>query len=164
MSWIEFNDKKYFDFQAEGNAARWIMPFARRLCIGRGYDIGCSKIQWALPGAIPIDLDFDDSWDAMNLPEFEMDYIFSSHCLEHIPDWVGVLKYWETVLKPGGVLFLYLPHYDQEYWRPWNNRKHVNIMDATQISECLEAIGFQNTRATGIDLNHSFTVYAEKKI
>ena len=96
----------YPAFQANGNAARFIMPFAKELLDGDGYDIGCGNKDWALPGAVPIDLAFDDKWDAMNLPDGEVDYIFSSHCLEHIPDWVGALDYWSTKLKPGGILFL----------------------------------------------------------
>ena len=41
------------------------------------------------PGSTPIDLDFDDPYHADNLPDGEVDYIFSSHCLEHVPDWAG---------------------------------------------------------------------------
>ena len=162
MSMIEFKGKQYFDFQAEGNAAQWILPFATRLCQGVGYDVGCSKIEWSLPGSIPIDLEFDDPWHATNLPPQKVDYIFSSHCLEHIPDWVNVLIYWKGCLKPGGVIFLYLPHYDQEYWRPWWNRKHVNVMKAEEIESCLTDLGFVNVVTTGRDLNHSFCVYAER--
>lgn len=162
MSMIEFKGKNYFDFQAEGNAAQWILPFAERLCKGIGYDIGCSKIEWSLPGSIPIDLEFDDPWHATNLPDNPVDYIFSSHCLEHISDWVEAIIYWKLHIKPGGVLFLYLPHYDQEYWRPWWNRKHVNVMKAEEIEACLSDLGFKNIVTTGRDLNHSFCVYAER--
>lgn len=162
-TWVEHDNEKYFAFQAEGNAAQFIMPFAKKLCVGVGYDIGCSKVDWSLPGSIPIDTVFDNIWDATNLPIKEVDYIFSSHCLEHISDWVGALLYWQECLRDGGVLFLYLPHYDQKYWRPWNNRKHVNVLTAEILMDCLWSIGFANIEATGRDLNHSFAVYAEKK-
>jgi hypothetical protein len=32
-------------------------------------------------------------------------------------------------LNENGTLFLYLPDYSQEYWRPWNNKKHNGEMD-----------------------------------
>ena len=41
-----------------------------------------------------------------------MDYVFSSHCLEHIEnDWQALREWWR-VLKSGGYLVLYLPHRD----------------------------------------------------
>ena len=47
------------------------------------------------PNSVPIDLSFDNEWEANNLPpNVEPDYIFSSHCLEHVPDWVATMDYW----------------------------------------------------------------------
>ena len=59
---IKFNGKEYPEFQANGNAARFIMPFAKEVCKGKGLDIGCGKEDWALPGSIPIDIEFTDEW------------------------------------------------------------------------------------------------------
>lgn len=159
---IEFNNKKYPAFQAEGNAAQFAIPYAKHICSGVGYDIGCMKKEWAFPGATPIDLSFEDPWDALNLPSKEMDYIFSSHCLEHIPNWVAVLEYWESVLRVGGVLFLYLPDYSQEYWRPWNNRKHVNIFNPQIIQDYMLSQKFENVYVSSIDLNNSFMAFGNK--
>ena len=152
----------YPALQSNGNAARFIMPFAKELLEGGGYDIGCSNKDWAFPGAVPIDLAFGDKWDAMNLPDGEVDYIFSSHCLEHIPDWVGALDYWSTKLKSGGVLFLYLPHYSQTYWRPWNNRQHVNILTPQYLKDYLIARGWNNIIVSDRDLYNAFAVVGEK--
>jgi SAM-dependent methyltransferase len=161
---VEFNGKQYPQFQAEGNAAKYAIPFAKEVCIGEGYDIGCNRPEWAFPGAVLIDPAINQ-YDALNLPMgIEVDYIFSSHCLEHIPDWVRVLKYWLTKIKSGGTLFLYLPHYDQEYWRPWNNRKHVNVLTAEMITDFLKAEGCSNIFSSDRDLNHSFMVIAQKEI
>ncbi len=88
--------------------------------------------------------------------------IYSSHCLEHITNWVDVLEYWYKNLKDGGVLFLYLPHYDQEYWRPWNNRKHVNIFTPKIISDWMESKSFECIFYGERDLNHSFMIVGEK--
>lgn len=162
METIEFKGKQYPAFQANGHAARFCMPFAREVCVGRGYDIGCSKLEWAFDGAKPIDLTINDEWDATNLPDGEVDYIFSSHCLEHLNDWVGVLDYWTSKIKSGGTMFLYLPDYSQEYWRPFNNRKHCNILTPTYLRDYFEAREYKNIFVSGIDAYNSFTAFAEK--
>lgn len=162
MQVIEFKNKKYPYFQGQGNASQFAIPFAKHFCKGRGYDIGCMKPEWSFPGSIPIDLDFDDPWDANNLPEGEIDYIFSSHCLEHVDDWVETLLYWTGKIKVGGTLFLYLPHYDQEYWRPWNNKKHKHVLTSEMIVNFMEDNKYKNIFSTQRDLNHSFMVVGEK--
>ena len=162
MDTVEFNNKQYPAFQTNGNAARFIMPFAKEVLKGKGLDIGCGKKEWAFPNAQPIDISFDDEYDAMNLPKPKVDYIFSSHCLEHLSDWVRVLDYWSSKLKYGGTLFLYLPHYSQEYWRPWNNKKHVNILTPSFLKDYLIHNDYNKINVTGKDLYNSFAVIAEK--
>ena len=159
---IKFNGKEYPEFQTNGNAARFIMPFAKEVCKGKGLDIGCGKEDWALPGSIPIDIEFADKWDATHLPDYKHDYIFSSHCLEHLTDWVKVLDYWATRIKRNGVLFLYLPDYSQEYWRPWNNTKHVNILKPEYLRDYLAHHDWKNINVSGVDLYNSLAVYARK--
>jgi ADP-heptose:LPS heptosyltransferase len=41
-----------------------------------------------------------------------LDFVFSSHLLEHIEDFEAALREWWRVVKPGGHLCLYLPHKD----------------------------------------------------
>lgn len=52
--------------------------------------------------------------DGSGLPTItseSMDYVFSSHCLEHLKKPLNYILYeWVRVLKPGGLLILYLPH------------------------------------------------------
>jgi predicted SAM-dependent methyltransferase len=160
---IEFKDDAYPAFQGIGNAAQFAIPFAKHVCVGDGYDIGCCKTEWSLPGSIPIDLDFSDDWHANHLPTDLVDYIFSSHCLEHVDDWVRTLDYWSNKLKAGGTLFLYLPHKDQEYWRPWNNTKHNHMFIPTDIVSYMNDNGYKNIFYSDRDLNHSFMVMGEKK-
>jgi SAM-dependent methyltransferase len=42
-----------------------------------------------------------------------VNFIFSSHCLEHIPNPLKALKEWDRILKHGGVLCLILPHHEK---------------------------------------------------
>jgi len=159
---VEHEGKLYPAFQADGNAAQFAISYAKHFCKGRGYDIGCNRIEWSLPGSIPIDLFFGDEHDALNLPENDVDYIFSSHCLEHVENWVAVLEYWDTVLSPGGVLFLYLPDYSQTYWRPWNNRKHLHVFSPEIIRDYMCHKNYKNIFVSGVDLNNSFMIVGEK--
>ena len=159
---ISYKGKIYPEFQAKGFAAKYIHPFAKEVCTGMGFDIGCNRKEWCFPGAVPIDLEFDDEWHALNLP-YNVDYIFSSHMLEHVDgDWVDVLDYWTQHLNTGGTLFLYLPHYNQEYWRPWNDRKHRYIFTAEIIEDYMKDRGYVKIFSSQKDLNDSFAVMGEK--
>lgn len=161
---VNFEDKIYPHFQTTGFASQYAFPFAKQVCTGTGFDIGCGKKEWALPDSIPIDKNLPDEWDAMNLPPFMVDFVFSSHCLEHILDWVKTLDYWTSRIKSGGVLFLYLPDYSQKYWRPWNNRKHFNILTPAIMFDYLSQAGYHNQKifVSGVDLYNSFMITAEK--
>jgi SAM-dependent methyltransferase len=160
---INFNNKFYPAFQSTGNAAQFAIPFAKHYCKGVGFDIGCNREEWSFPGSVLIDPALNE-YSAMNLPNIQVDYIFSSHCLEHLPNWVEALDYWLTFIKPGGNLFLYLPHYDQEYWRPWNNRKHIHCFMPSIIEDYLKSHkDMTNVFVSERDLNHSFISVAQKK-
>ena len=76
---IRYKGKKYPAFQKEGYASQFAIPFAKKVCIGHGLDVGCMKKEWAFPGSVPIDKDFGDGFDALHLPSGRWDYIFSSH-------------------------------------------------------------------------------------
>ena len=89
-----------------------LIPYIR----GRGLDLGCGTAK-VLPHAIGVDLhpSADVVQDIQDLSMFgdeSMDFVFSSHALEDLPDTKSVLKEWWRVLKNGGYLVLYLPHKD----------------------------------------------------
>ena len=120
------------------------------------------KKEWAFPNSIPIDISFNDGYDALNLPEGKFDYIFSSHCLEHTINWIDVMNYWYFKLEYTGVLFLYLPHPDQKYWLPWNNRKHNHVLHPKDIKRYMIDKGYKNVFCSKIDLNYSYIIMGEK--
>jgi SAM-dependent methyltransferase len=153
---FKYKGREYPEYEKEGFASRFAFPFALEVCQGKGLDIGYSKEEWKLPGSIGIE-------KGDRLPWEEYDYIFSSHCLEHIPDWVGTLDYWITRLKIGGVLFLYLPHYDQVYWRPWNNTKHLHIFNPQILIDFLTGRGFIHIFNSERDLYDSFMIFGERR-
>jgi SAM-dependent methyltransferase len=162
MELIEFENSKYPLFQSKGNASQFSIPFALHFCKGNGYDIGFCKEEWKFPGATGIDIGLNNGFDANNLPDEQVDYIYSSHCLEHVDNWIITLELWLSKLKEGGVLFLYLPDFSQKYWRPWYNRKHNHCFTSEIINEFLKDKNMKNIFISGIDLNNSFMVVCEK--
>lgn len=158
---IGFEDQIYPKFQSTGFSARFAFPFAKEVCHGKGYDIGCNRLEWCYPGAIPID-PLLNRWDAMDLPPGQVDYIFSSHCLEHLDNPWRALEYWKETLKNEGVLFLYLPDFSQKYWRPWNNKKHKSIFTPEMFREYFQATDWSHYFVSNADLNNSFIAIGEK--
>lgn len=109
----------------EGNESGKILwetvPYTR----SQGLDLGCGPNKvW--PHAIGVDnysataqfgtpMRPDVVSDCTKLQVFgsaSMDWVYSSHLLEHIQDTAAALKEWWRVLRPGGHLVLYLPHKD----------------------------------------------------
>ena len=164
---IQHNNINYPKFQSEGFAAKFVFPFAREVCAGFGVDCGCNRDEWAyidkngVP-AIKVDPAINPQYDALNFPWDNLDYVFSSHMLEHVANWVDVLDHWHKKLKRGGVLFLYLPSFSQTYWRPYSNRKHIHSFTRELIYSYLVDRGWGKIFLSEIDLNNSFAVMAEK--
>ncbi|MDR3551209.1 MAG: methyltransferase domain-containing protein [Candidatus Babeliales bacterium] len=165
-NFIFFKGGKYPKFQSEGFAAQFAIPVALNVLGGNGVDVGCNRKSWAYPYAsFLVDPQIDPQFNAMNFPGDEYDYIFSSHLLEHLNDWVNVLSYWRSKIKTGGKVFLYLPNAnDQIYWRPWHNRKHVNYFTPEIIKQYFEDQPqlWNDVYVSGTDANSSFIAYANK--
>jgi SAM-dependent methyltransferase len=115
--WI-YRGNYYPDYLTVGGASPAIYSTAVKHCQGKGADIGAGL--WPLAGAIPVDL-ARGAGSGQNISDFgecSLDYVFSSHCLEHIEDWRSSLVDWLKRLKPGGIIFLYLPHPECAIWQP----------------------------------------------
>lgn len=158
---FEYKNNMYPNYIKNGNACSFVFPFAKQFCIGDGLDIG-GFADWVFPGAKPINIVINDEYNAYNLPDKKYDYIFSSHTLEHLPKYVEALDYWKSHLKEDGVLFLYLPHPDMEYWNPQNNRKHYHLFYPNDMKKTLTDLGFKNVINSERDLYWAFSVVAFK--
>lgn len=125
--YFTYKGKTYPSSVAFGNAVDHISDYALRFCKGKGLDIGSKT--WPLKGAFPIDN--NTNINAYKLDKFEnnsLDFIFSSHCLEHLHDWRKALILWIRKLNLNGILFLYLPHHSMTLWEPgspWVKDDHV---------------------------------------
>lgn len=148
----EYEGVQYPLYLKTGNAMQHIAGTALHFCKGRVLDIGAGL--WPLPGAVPFDRINGD--DVMAIPDGEWDAIFSSHLLEHLADPVGALMHWRTRLRPGGVLFLYLPSSAMRYWNATKNRKHLHEWEPAQMARMLRDLGFVNVLHGERDLAWSF--------
>ena len=128
-----------------GNACAFIAEKALGFCRGRGIDVGASH--WPLPGAIPVrDEPHQNAYKLDSFPDASLDFVFSSHCLEHLARWRDALELWIEKLKPGGILFLYLPHESMKMWRrcgPWVGLGHQWIPTWEVLVPFLRARGME---------------------
>lgn len=160
---FEYDGALFPDYLRRGNAAQFILPAAAHFCRGAGVDVGAGK--WPFPGAVPVDIAGGglrhDGCSAMDLPLGPLpggrwDYVFSSHCLEHLLDPVGAIEHWRARLRSGGTLFLYLPHPDMTYWRPSRCRKHRHLFWPNDVAAMLSDLGFVDVIHGERDLAWSF--------
>lgn len=162
---FEYKGVQYPEYIRQGNAVENVVPFAQKFCKGVGLDIGGTP-HWHFPGAVIVNtITVYDEWHATNLPDANVrwDYIFSSHCLEHLENYVKVLELWRDALRTNGQLFLYLPHSDMRYWKPQHCRKHLHSFWPSQIVELLHDLDFIDIFYSERDLYYSFAVTGVKK-
>ncbi len=163
--WI-YKNKFYPDYLTVGGASCAIFHLALRILSGNGIDHGSGS--WPLPGSIPIDIQGQGTENRIeNIPVESLDYVFSSHFIEHVDDWIGYLLKWNSVLKPRGRLFLYLPHPDCELWHrgsPMIGEGHRFIPQPKSIIKAVEKSGFKTLQSSSEpDGLQSFYLLAEKE-
>jgi len=110
-------------YKAESKKIVWeVAPYLR----GRGLDIGAGDFK-ILPHAISVDNMNHEQFGFSVKPDIlvesaekldvfgsqTMDFVYSSHTLEHISNYEGALREWWRLVKQGGYLILYLPDEDQ---------------------------------------------------
>lgn len=94
--------------------------FATRYLVGRGLDIGAGADSLALYAELFPRVTQVDTWDVAEgdakvlatIPDNAYDFVYSSHCLEHLVDPREGLRNWFRVLKPGGYLVVVVPDED----------------------------------------------------
>ena len=139
---------------AESKKIIWeTVPYTR----GRGLDVGCGPMKlWpqsigidndkdvSLFGNSPSEADLKCSADDMSIVANQsMDYVFSSHMLEHFEDYITPLREMWRVLKQGGYLLLYLPHKDfyPNIGLEGSNPDHKHDFTPKDIIEAMKKIG-----------------------
>lgn len=140
-------------YRAESRKIVWqVAPYLR----GRGIDVGAGTFK-VLPQAISVDNGTDnvlfgmafrpDVWvpNAEELGIFgskSMDFVYSSHLLEHLEHPQKALHEWWRLIKDGGVMILYLPH-DELYPKvgePGANVDHKHNLNEAKVIAWFEEL------------------------
>ena len=122
--------------------------FARRYFVGRGIDVGGGDDSLALyaelfpliRNVVTYDRAQGDAQKLANVDDASFDFLFSSHCLEHLHDPAEALANWIRVVRPGGHLVVAVPDedlYEQGAWPPTYNPDHkVSFTICKKASWC----------------------------
>ena len=98
----------------------------RSVLQGEGIDIGCGA-DAVLPGVMPFDLAQGDANRIRDFVARQFDFVYASHCLEHMRDPRAAIAQWWELVRPGGVLFVIVPDedlYEQGFWPSRFNGDH----------------------------------------
>lgn len=93
---------------------------------GSGIDIGCGPDP-VMPGVVAFDQAQGDANHVTRYFDRQFDYVYASHCLEHMVDPRAAIAEWWALVKPGGVLFVIVPDedlYEQGVWPSRFNPDH----------------------------------------
>ena len=63
--------------------------------------------------ALPVDI--VSPGDQLPLEDNSVDFVVSSHVIEHFPDPIKALSEWYRVVKPGGYLYIIAPHKERTF-------------------------------------------------
>jgi ADP-heptose:LPS heptosyltransferase len=114
---------------------------------GHGLDLGCGPNK-ITPHAIGVDLrrGADVCLDADDLHIFadnSLDWIYSSHLLEEMPNLEVTMRTWWSKLKIGGRLVLYLPHKDlyPNVGKNGSNINHLHDLTPEDVIRLVKRVG-----------------------
>lgn len=135
---------------AKAHERRWREDWPERYLRGQGVDIGC--------GDDPLTPDCE-RWEVQRGPlTGSWDWIYSSHCLEHIALPEHELARWWGCLRPGGFLLLALPHRDRYERRlalpsRWNgDHKHFWLPERFELPDTRSLFHAVKTACPGAEL------------
>lgn len=108
--------------------------YVHRYFVGDGIDIGGGKDSLAqFLGYMPFmrsvrtwDIQDGDGQYLESIPDNSYDFVYSSHCLEHLHDPYTGLANWLRVLKSGGYLVVTIPDEDLYEGGIWSSIKNLD--------------------------------------
>jgi len=97
-----------------------------RFLVGRGIDIGCGSDP-VTSDCVRWDKEDGDAQELHGVERESFDWVYSSHCLEHLRNPGLAIGRWWDILKPGGHLLIVVPDedlYEQGSWPSRFNGDH----------------------------------------
>ena len=110
----------------------------QRYLIGKGIDIGAGDDSlYILNGSVRSYDKRDGNAQFMaEIADATYDFVYSSHCLEHMPDVQLALRNWVRIIKPGGILYVVVPDfelYEKGMWPSRFNQDHKASFSITRL-------------------------------
>ena len=124
------------------------------------------------------------SGDDIPVPDESEDFIVSAHVIEHFPDPIKTLKEWYRIVRPGGYIFMIVPHkertFDKELPRTTlqelidrhegkieakpNVNDHSSVWITEDMMELIKYLGWNIVETQDIDdkVGNGFTVVIQK--
>jgi ubiquinone/menaquinone biosynthesis C-methylase UbiE len=113
---------------------------------GQGIDIGCGEdcLRVESGSVRPWDLSDGDAQLLPRVPDEAFDFVYSSHCLEHLRNVEEALGNWVRILKPGGWLYLVVPDYCLYEKMVWPSRFNPDHKQTFSFFIPRAAVGREN--------------------
>lgn len=133
--------------------------FFERYCQGDGLDVGYGG-DIITPTAAGWDLRNGDAQYLQGVADESFDFVYSSHCIEHMLNVRVALKNWFRVVKPGGYLLLYIPHrdlYEKRIQLPslFNpDHKHMFLIGRSELPDTLDIVEEISRSLQGFDIQY----------
>lgn len=119
--------------------------FFEKYCKGEGLDIGYGSDP-VTPTVYGWDIKNGDAQYLKGIEDESLDFVYSSHCLEHMFDVRIALRNWFRVVKKGGFLIIAIPHrdlYEKKTTLPsrWNfDHKHMFLIGKKEAPDTLDIV------------------------
>lgn len=115
--------------------------FHTRFFAGVGIDVGCGDDPLSRHASQFARMTSCRGWDKADgnaqtlpgVPAASLDFLHSSHCLEHLPEPVKALTNWLRVVKPGGHLIVTVPDFDLYEGGVWPSRWNADHKHAFSL-------------------------------
>ena len=119
--------------------------FFEKYCKGEGLDVGYGG-DIIMPGCSGWDFRNGDAQYLSGVEDESFDFVYSSHCLEHMYDVQTSLKNWFRVVRKGGYLLLAIPHrnlYEKKTQLPSRrngDHKHMFLIGKAEPPDTLDIV------------------------
>jgi len=113
---------------------------------GSGIDIGAGEAPLIVPNGTVRAWDRSDGDGQIleSVSDATFDFVYSSHCLEHLENVFVALEHWVRVIKPGGYLYVVVPDYTLFEHHRWPSKINTNHTHSFSLHLSKEKIDREN--------------------
>jgi SAM-dependent methyltransferase len=113
---------------------------------GNGIDVGAGPAPLSVPNGSVRAWDRSDGDGQLleSVPDGSLDFVYSSHCLEHLEDVAISLTNWVRVTKPGGYLYVVVPDYTLFEHHLWPSKFNPNHTQSFSLHLSRSKVGRAN--------------------